>query len=82
MLYEVITYLNPSVHDLGPKPLQQAANAQLEAGLTAETIWPGKRGLEGQKVWRDWVSRVVQGAAEPAQAMAQAKVELAPLLAA
>lgn len=81
-IWSEMGYLNPSIHDLGPKPLQQAANAQLEAGLTAETIWPGQRGLEGQKVWRDWVARVVQGAAEPAQAMAQAKAELAPLLAA
>lgn len=59
-IWSEVGYLNTSIHDV---PLindfMKPAAAQLADGLTAETIWPGKRGLEGQEVWRKWVSRML-----------------------
>ncbi|MFD2250837.1 multiple sugar transport system substrate-binding protein [Pseudochelatococcus lubricantis] len=59
-IWAAVGYLNTSLHDV---PLindfMKPAAAQLADGLTAETIWPGKRGLEGQEVWRKWVSRML-----------------------
>ena len=76
-----VGYLNTSVHDV---PLindyMAPAAAQLDDGLTAETIWPGARGLEGQDIWRKWVSRMLTGDVEVAQGMEQAAAELAPVL--
>jgi multiple sugar transport system substrate-binding protein len=80
-IWSDVGYLNTSIHDISPKPLQEAANAQLAQGLTSETIWPGRRGLEGQDVWRRWVARVLEGVVSPEKGMAQAKAELTPLLA-
>ncbi len=79
-IWSEMGYLNASVFDLGEKPLQTAATAQLDAGLTPETIWPGSRGLEGQDVWRQWVARVVEGVVTPEEGMARAQRELAPLV--
>ena len=54
------------------------AAAQLADGLTAETIWPGNRGLEGQDIWRKWVSRMLNKEVAVADGMAGAHEELAP----
>lgn len=74
-------YLNVSNHPLHEKPLQKAAYAQLAEGLTPETIWPGSNSLEAQKVWREWVGRIVIGETSPKEGMARAREELGPLLA-
>ena len=82
IIWSDVGYLNTSIHDIPHKPLQDAAYAQLKEGLTPETIWPGKRGLEGQSIWREWVSRVLQGAETPESAMAQAQKELTNIISA
>ncbi|MBB3995945.1 multiple sugar transport system substrate-binding protein [Sulfitobacter undariae] len=81
-IWSEMGYANVSKFDLGVKPLQTAAVAQLDAGLTAETIWPGERGLEGQSVWRQWVARITEGVVTPEEGLARAKRELAPLVSA
>jgi multiple sugar transport system substrate-binding protein len=52
-------YLNTTRHKLPIPAGQEPAYAQLADGLTAETIWPGPRGLEALKVHIDWISRIV-----------------------
>src|SRR6266404_110002 len=52
-------YLNTTRHKLRIPAGQEPAYAQLADGLTAETIWPGPRGLEALKVHIDWISRIV-----------------------
>ncbi len=75
-------YLNTSVHDIPlASPLQAPAAAQLKDGLTSETVWPGSRGLQGQDVWRKWVTRMLQNEATVEQGLARARAELVPLLA-
>ncbi|WP_172292137.1 extracellular solute-binding protein [Pseudoruegeria sp. HB172150] len=79
-IWSKVGYLNTSVHDIAPLPLQDAGYAQLAEGLTAETIWPGERGLEGQDVWRQWVARVLEGEVPAEEGMIRAKAELTPLI--
>lgn len=82
-IWSKVGYLNTSVHDV---PLlndfMKPAAAQLADGLTAETIWPGKRGLEGQDVWRKWVSRMLLKEVTVEDGMKGANKELAVLVAA
>jgi multiple sugar transport system substrate-binding protein len=82
-IWSQVGYLNTSVHDV---PLindfMKPAAAQLADGLTAETIWPGKRGLEGQDVWRKWVSRMLLKETSIADGIKGAHDELAALVAA
>jgi multiple sugar transport system substrate-binding protein len=82
-IWSQVGYLNTSVHDV---PLinefMKPAAAQLGDGLTAETIWPGKRGLEGQDVWRKWVSRMLLKEATVADGIKGAHDELAALVSA
>lgn len=80
-IWSDVGYLNTSVHKIPPKPNQEAAYAQLEEGLTPETIWPGSRGLEGQDVWRQWVARIVEGVVTPEEGLKRAQEELSPVLA-
>jgi multiple sugar transport system substrate-binding protein len=81
-IWSPVGYLNCSVHDV---PLinefMTPAADQLKDGLTAETIWPGKRGLEGQDVWRKWVSRMLLKEIPVADGMKRAADELAPIMA-
>ncbi|QEW19597.1 sn-glycerol-3-phosphate-binding periplasmic protein UgpB precursor [Marinibacterium anthonyi] len=79
-IWSKVGYLNTSVHDIAPLPLQDAAYAQLDQGLTAETIWPGERGLEGQDVWRQWVARVLEGETSAVVAMSRAQSDLQQLI--
>ena len=81
-IWSDVGYLNTSIHDIAPKPNQEAAYAQLTDGLTPETIWPGSRGLEGQDVWRQWIARVLEGVVTPEEGMVRAKAELEPVLSA
>lgn len=82
-LWSGVGYLNTSVHAV---PLindfMKPAAAQLSDGLTAETIWPGRRGLEGQDIWRKWVTRMLLKETSIADGMVRCKAELSPLLAA
>ncbi len=76
-LWSEVGYLNTSVHDLPMiAPEMQAAAAQLADGLTAETIWPGRRGFEGQDIWRRWVTRMLLKEVPVADGMARAQAEL------
>ncbi|WP_162950370.1 extracellular solute-binding protein [Rhizobium jaguaris] len=83
MIWSQVGYLNTSVHDI---PLinefMKPAAAQLADGLTAETIWPGKRGLEGQAVWRKWVSRMLLKETTVSDGVKGAHDELAGLISA
>ncbi|MDP1752590.1 MAG: extracellular solute-binding protein [Reyranella sp.] len=54
-------YLNVTTNDIPVRPGNEAANAQLEGGLTSETIWPGARGLEALTVHIDWITKIVNG---------------------
>jgi multiple sugar transport system substrate-binding protein len=82
-IWSAVGYLNTSKHDI---PLindfMKPAADQLVDGLTAETIWPGKRGLEGQTIWRKWVSRMLLKETTVADGMSGAHQELAALIAA
>jgi len=77
-LWSEVGYLNTSVHPLPLiAPEMAAAAAQLADGLTAETIWPGRRGFEGQDIWRRWVTRMLLKEVPVADGMARAQAELA-----
>jgi len=82
-IWSEVGYLNSSIHDI---PLindfMKPAADQLADGLTAETIWPGKRGLQGQDVWRKWVSRMLLKEVTVADGMKGAHQELETLVAA
>ncbi|MGV1759716.1 extracellular solute-binding protein [Rhizobium sp. A22-96] len=82
-LWSQTGYLNTSTHDI---PLindfMKPAAGQLMDGLTAETIWPGKRGLEGQAVWRKWVSRMLLKETTVADGIKGAHDELTGLISA
>ena len=49
-------------NDIPVKPGNEAAHAQMENGLTSETIWLGARGLEALTVHIDWITKIVNGA--------------------
>ncbi|MFZ5779334.1 MAG: extracellular solute-binding protein [Pseudomonadota bacterium] len=55
-------YLNVTVNDIPVPPGNAAAYAQMDGGLTSETIWPGARGLEALTVHIDWITKIVNGA--------------------
>ncbi|MGC9418881.1 MAG: extracellular solute-binding protein [Rhodovulum sp.] len=80
-IWSEVGYMNTSVHEIPPRPNQEAARAQLADGLTAETIWPGARGLEAQTVWRQYVGRIIEGQTPVAEALSRAKADIAPLIA-
>jgi multiple sugar transport system substrate-binding protein len=81
-MWSATGYLNTSVHDIPlASPLQAPAAAQLKDGLTSETVWPGSHGLQGQAVWRNWVTRMLQNDVSVAQGLSRARAELTPLLA-
>jgi multiple sugar transport system substrate-binding protein len=81
-LWSAVGYLNTSVYDIALQtPLQAPAAAQLRDGLTAETVWPGTHGLQGQDVWRKWVTRVLTTDMAIDKAMAGARTELSQILA-
>jgi multiple sugar transport system substrate-binding protein len=81
-LWSAVGYLNTSVYDIALQtPLQAPAAAQLRDGLTAETVWPGTHGLQGQDVWRKWVTRVLTTDMAIDKAMVGARTELSQILA-
>lgn len=81
-IWSEVGYLNTSTHDIPLiDPAMGPADAQMADGLTAETIWPGKRGLEGQTIWRNWVNRMLNKEVSVADGLARAEAELALVLA-
>jgi hypothetical protein len=51
-------YLNVTTNDIPIRPGNEAAQAQMEGGLTSETVWPGARGLEALTVPIDWITKM------------------------
>lgn len=81
-IWSEVGYLNTSVHPIPlVDPAMEPAAAQLADGLTAETIWPGSRGLEGQDLWRKWVTRILLRQAGVEEGLKRAAAELTPVLA-
>tara|TARA_R110002124_G_scaffold114535_20_gene269411 strand:+ start:22479 stop:23735 length:1257 start_codon:yes stop_codon:yes gene_type:complete len=78
-IWSEVGYLNTSVHTVPQMANQEAAAAQLVDGLTAETIWPGDRGLEAQNAWRKSVARILEGQ-DVAEALAGARSDIAQLI--
>ncbi len=75
-------YLNVTTNDIPIRPGNEAANAQLEGGLTSETIWPGARGLEALTVHIDWITRIVNGTASVADGLRGSRAAVGKLTAA
>lgn len=59
---------------------QEPAYAQMDAGLTNETIWPGERGLEALVVFTDWMTRIVNGQTSVEEGMVEGNAAVADLL--
>ena len=62
-------YLNVTTNDIPVRPGNEAAQAQMEGGLTSETVWPGARGLEALTVHIDWITKIVNGAVSVADGL-------------
>lgn len=73
-------YLNTTKHTLRIPAGQEPAYAQLDDGLTPETVWPGQRGLEALKAHTDWISRIVNGTVPVAEGLKSSKDAVAKLL--
>lgn len=80
-IWSEVGYLNTSVHEVPLLANHEAATRQLSEGLTAETIWPGARGLEAQNVWRQYVSRILERQMTVETALAAAKGDIERLIA-
>jgi multiple sugar transport system substrate-binding protein len=61
-------------------PGQDAAYAQYAEGLTRETTWPGKRGVEIQKTWSTYVARIWANDLTAEDGTKRAKADILPLL--
>jgi multiple sugar transport system substrate-binding protein len=79
-IWSSVGYMNTSVHDFAEIASPEAAEAQFADGLTAETIWPGARGLEAQTVWRQYVGRILEDQMSVEDALRAAKADIAPLI--
>lgn len=79
-IWSEVGYLNTSVHEVPLMENHEAAARQLAEGLTAETIWPGARGLEAQNVWRQYVARILEQRMEVEPALAAAKRDIERLI--
>lgn len=73
-------YLVATTDAIPPLPGQEPAYAQMEAGLTNETIWPGERGLEALSVFNDWMARIVNGDVPVEDGMTDGNAAVAALL--
>lgn len=73
-----VGYLNATKYDLPVLPGQEASYTQLTEGqgATRETNWPGARGAELQKIWENYIARILQGDLGPEQGAKDAKAEL------
>ncbi len=75
-------YLNVTTNDIPVPPGNEAAQAQMESGLTSETIWPGARGLEALTVHIDWITRIANGAVPVADGLRADREAVEKLIAA
>lgn len=75
-------YLNVTTNDIPVCPGNEAAHAQMEGGLTSETIWPGARGLEALTVHIDWITRIVNGAVSVPNGLRSDRLAIEKLIAA
>ena len=75
-------YLNVTTNDIPVRPGNEAAQAQMEGGLTSETIWPGGRGLEALTVHIDWITKIVNGAVSVADGLRSDREAIEKLIAA
>lgn len=75
-------YLNVTTNDIPVRPGNEAAQAQMEGGLTSETIWPGARGLEALTVHIDWITRIVNGAVSVPEGLRSDRAAIEKLIAA
>ena len=64
------------------RPGNEAAQAQMEGGLTSETVWPGGRGLEALTVHIDWITRIVNGAVSVPDGLRSDRAAIEKLIAA
>lgn len=73
-----VGYLNATKYALPVLPGQEASYTQLTEGqgATRETNWPGSRGAELQKIWENYITRVLQGDLSAEQGAKDAKAEL------
>ncbi|HEV7547796.1 MAG TPA: extracellular solute-binding protein [Reyranella sp.] len=75
-------YLNVTTNDIPIRPGNEAAQAQMEGGLTSETVWPGARGLEALTVHIDWITKIVNGAVPVADGLRGSREAVEKLVAA
>jgi len=75
-------YLNVTTNDIPVRPGNEAAQAQMEGGLTSETIWPGARGLEALTVHIDWITKIVNGAVSVPDGLRSDRAAIEKLIAA
>ena len=75
-------YLNVTTNDIPVRPGNEAAQAQMEGGLTSETVWPGARGLEALTVHIDWITKIVNGAVPVADGLRGSREAVEKLVAA
>jgi multiple sugar transport system substrate-binding protein len=75
-------YLNVTTNDIPIRPGNEAAQAQMEGGLTSETVWPGARGLEALTVHIDWITKIVNGAVSVADGLRGSREAVEKLVAA
>ena len=75
-------YLNVTTNDIPVRPGNEAAQAQMEGGLTSETIWPGARGLEALTVHIDWITKIVNGAVSVPEGLRSDRLAIEKLIAA
>lgn len=79
-IWNNVGYLNPSKLTLPLLPGQENAITQLNEGLTRETQWPGNKGPEVLKTWRDSITRMWTNDIGVEDGTRQAKAEITRLL--
>jgi len=73
-------YLNSTKYEVPLLPGQEAAITQLNEGLTRETQWPGSKGSEAIKVWRDYITQVWTNNLSAEEGTQKAKADILKLL--
>jgi multiple sugar transport system substrate-binding protein len=73
-------YLNSTKHEVPLLPGQDVAYTQFGEGLTRESTWPGKRGVEIQKTWSTYVARIWANDLTAEEGTKRAKADILPLL--
>jgi multiple sugar transport system substrate-binding protein len=74
-------YMVATLDDIPRMEGSEPAYAQAASGLTAETIWPGARGLEALIVFADWTTKMVMGEVTVEEGMADCFAAINDLIA-